>query len=403
MGRAPRYRQRLAPVPFDVSDPVWVDDEAFDVGRHVRHAVAEEIGEATDSVMSMPLDRERPLWEMWVADRLRDGRVGMIGKAHHAMIDGLAAVEMASLVLDATPQPPPPEQDGWRPAPAPGPVRLLAEGIADRVGRAARPAAWSLRQARHPRSLPPAAARGVRALVDAVRPATPDPELNRSISPRRHLARAHRPLRDLKRVKLRFDATINDVLLAAAAGGVRLLFEQHGRVPRPLKAMVPVSMRAQRAHADLGNEISFVFVDLPCDEPDPALRLRTVKAEIGGCKRDGLPEGADLVLRAFGYAPRTVQKALAHLVAGPRAFNLVVSNIPGPRESLYLLGCELEEAYPAVPIADRHALSIGMTTIKDEACFGVYADCEALPDADLLADCIDASLQELLVIADRRG
>jgi WS/DGAT/MGAT family acyltransferase len=260
-----------------------------------------------------------------------------------------------------------------------------------------------LRQARHPRSLPPGAARGVRALVDALRPATPDPELNPPISPRRHLARAHRPLGDLKRVKRRFDATINDVLLAAAAGGIRLLFEQHGRVPTPLKAMVPVSMRAQRAQADLGNEISFVFVDLPCDEPDPALRLRTVMAEIGDCKRDGRPEGADLVLRAFGYAPRTVQKALAHLVAGPRAFNLVVSNIPGPRESLYLLGCELEEAYPVVPIADRHALSIGMTTIKDEACFGIYADCEALPDADLLADCIDASVEELMEIADQHG
>ena len=171
----------------------------------------------------------------------------------------------------------------------------------------------------------------------------------------------------------------------------------------PLKAMVPVSMRAQRAQEDLGNEISFVFVDLPCDEPDPALRLQSVKAQIGDCKRSRRPEGADLILRAFGYAPRTIQKTLAHLVAAPRSFNLVVSNIPGPREPLYLLGCELQEAYPVVPIADRHALSIGMTTIQDEACFGIYADCDALPDADLLADCIDASVQELLAIADRRG
>ena len=403
MGRAPRYRQRLAPVPFDVSDPVWVDDEAFDVGRHVRHAVAEEIGEATDSVMSMPLDRERPLWEMWVADRLRDGRIGLVGKAHHAMIDGLAAVEMASLVLDATPEPPPPEDDEWRPAPAPDPARVLAEGLADRLGQASRLGAWPLRQARHPRTLAASAVRGVRALGDAVRPAMADPELNQPISSRRHLARAHRPLGDLKRVKQGFGATINDVLLAIAAGGVRRFLKQHGRVAPPLKAMVPVSMRAERAQADLGNEISFVFVDLPCDEPDPVLRLQAVKARIGDRKRDGRAEGADLVLRAFGYAPRRVQKALAHMVAAPSTFNLVVSNIPGPREPLYLLGCELEEAYPVVPIADRHALSIGMTTVKDEACFGVYADCEALPDADLLADCIEASLDELMAIADQRG
>jgi WS/DGAT/MGAT family acyltransferase len=402
MGRAPRYRQRLAATPFDVNDPVWVDDEAFDIDRHVRRSLAREIGEATDRVMSVPLDRERPLWEMWVADGLPDGRIGVVGKAHHAMIDGLAAVEMASLVLDATPEPPPPEDDAWRPAPAPDPARLLADGMADRIGKAIQVGVWPLRQAQHPRALAGSAARGARALADALRPATPDPELNQSISSRRHLATAHRSLGDLKRIKQQFDATINDVLLATAAGGVRRFLDQHGRVAPPLKAMVPVSMRAQRAQEDLGNEISFVFVDLPCDERDPALRLQSVKAQIGDRKRSRRPEGADLILRAFGYVPRTIQKALAHLVAAPRSFNLVVSNIPGPREPMYLLGCELEEAYPVVPIADRHALSIGMTTIKDEACFGIYADCEALPDADRLADCIDASVDELLAITDDR-
>jgi WS/DGAT/MGAT family acyltransferase len=392
----------LAPVPFDVSDPVWVDDDEFDIDRHVQRTFAGEIGDAIDSVMSVPLDRERPLWEMWVADRLRDGRLGLVGKAHHAMIDGLAAVEMASLVLDATPEPPPAEDDGWLPAPAPGPTRLLADGVGDRFGRAARVGVWPLLQARHPKALAATAGRSARALGDALRPTIPDPELNPPISSRRHLAIAHRPLSDLRRVKQAFGATINDVLLAAAAGGVRGFLERHGRIPPPLKAMVPVSMRARRTQEALGNEISFLFIDLPCDEPDPLRRLQTIKAAIGGCKRDGRPEGADLVLRAFGYAPRLVQRALAHLVAAPSTFNLVVSNIPGPREPMYLLGCELEEAYPVVPLADRHALSIGMTTIKDEACFGVYADCQALPDADLLAHCIDVSVEQLLAIADQR-
>jgi WS/DGAT/MGAT family acyltransferase len=401
VGRAPRYRQRLALIPFDVNHPVWVDDEEFDIDHHVRRTRDQEIGEATDRAMSTALDRDRPLWEMWIADRLRDGRIGVVGKAHHAMIDGLAAVEFASLVLDATRQPPVLDEDGWRPVPAAGSVRLLADGVADRVGRTARLALGSLREGRHPRSVASSATRGVGALVDALRPTRPEPILNAPISAQRHLARAHRPLADLKRIKCRFDATINDVLLAAAAGGVRLYLEQHGRTARPLKAMVPVSMRAQRVQADLGNEVSFVFVELPCDEPDPARRLRTVKAQMDDRKRSGRPEGADLVLRAFSYAPRTFQKAFAHLVTGPRTFNLVVSNIPGPREPLYLLGCELEEAYPVVPIADRHALSIGMTTIKDEACFGIYADCEALPDADLLAESIDASIEELLAIADQ--
>ena len=173
LARAPRYRQRLAPVPFDVSDPVWVDHEEFDIGRHVHRTLAGEIGEATDGVMSVPLDRERPLWEMWVADRLCDGRIGVVGKAHHAMIDGLAAVEMASLVLDATPEPPMPEDDEWQPGPPPGPAQLLAEGVADRLGRATRLGVWPLREARHPRALAASAARSVRALGDALRPTHP--------------------------------------------------------------------------------------------------------------------------------------------------------------------------------------------------------------------------------------
>ncbi len=402
MCRAPRYRQRLAPVPFDVSEPVWVDDQEFDIDRHVHRSDAVEIGEAADAVMSVPLDRERPLWGMWVADGLRDGRIGIVGKAHHAMIDGLAAVEMASLVLDATPEPPAPEDDGWCPAPAPGSARLLADGVADRLTQAARLGVWPLRQARNPRGLVAGATGSVRALGAALRPAAVDPDLNPPISSRRHLATARRPLGDLRRVKRGFDATVNDVLLAAAAGGVRRFLDQQGRAAPALKAMVPVSMRAQRTQADLGNEISFVFVDLPCDEPDPRRRLHAVKASVGACKRAGVPEGADLLLRAAGYAPRLLQKTLAHLMAAPSTFNLVVSNIPGPREPMYLLGCELEAAYPVVPIADRHALSIGMTTVKDEACFGIYADRESLPDADMLAHCLDASLDELIAVSDQQ-
>jgi WS/DGAT/MGAT family acyltransferase len=369
----------------------------------VHRSFAGRIDELADEVMSVPLDRGRPLWEMWVADRLEDGRLGLVGKAHHAMIDGLAAVEMASLVLDLTPEPSPPERDRWRAAQAPDDARLLAEGLADRAERASRLALWPLGQVRHPRRLATAAVNGVCALGDALRPATPDPELNQPISPRRHLAGVHRPLADLRRVKQRFDATVNDVVLAASAGGLRRFFEHHGRVAPSLKAMVPVSMRARRPEAELGNEISFVFVDLPCDEPDPQRRLELVKARVGGCKREGRPEGADLALHAVAYAPRLVQRALAHLMAAPSTFNLVVSNIPGPRQPTYLLGCELEEAYPVVPLADRHAVSIGMTTIKDEACFGVYADGERLPDGDLLAGCIDASVDELLAAAQADG
>jgi WS/DGAT/MGAT family acyltransferase len=235
----------------------------------------------------------------------------------------------------------------------------------------------------------------VRALADALRASTPGTGLNERISSRRHLARARRPLSDLKQVKGRFGATVNDVVLAAAAGAVRQFLQARGETPVKLKTMVPVSVRARDGGGELGNQISFVFVDLPCDEADRVRRLALVKEEIGKRKRGGMPEGADRVRKAFGYAPRTVQRVLSHLVASPRAFNLVVSNIPGPTEPLYMLGCELEEVYPVVPIADGHGLSIGMTTTNGDAFFGVYADSESLPDADLLAELIDREVEEL--------
>jgi hypothetical protein len=141
-----------------------------------------------------------------------------------------------------------------------------------------------------------------------------------------------------------------------------------------------------------------MFIELPCSDPDPLMRLMAVNPQTGVRKRSGEPEESDAVLRAVGYAPPPVQRVLSRVVASPRTFNLVVSNIPGPRIPLYLRGCRLRAAYPVVPLADRHAVSIGMTTVEDDACFGVYADREALPDADALAAGLDESIDELLAL-----
>jgi WS/DGAT/MGAT family acyltransferase len=203
-----------------------------------------------------------------------------------------------------------------------------------------------------------------------------------------------RPLAELRAVKRDYGATINDVLLAAAAGALRRILIERGEEPVPLKAMVPVSVRDDEG-GELGNRISFVFVDLPCDERDAELRLLRVREAMGARKSGGEPEGGDLLLGALEYAPRALQHAAAHLVASRRAFNLVVSNIPGPTLPLYMRGCRLEEAYPVVPLADNHGVSIGMTSIAGEACFGVYADAPSVPDADALARAIAESIDEL--------
>ncbi len=404
MGRAPRYRQRLVSVPLDVHRPVWSDDEAFDISRQVVESRRRRLTAVIDDCMSEPLPRDRPLWQIRIANRLSDGRIAVVGKAHHCMVDGLAAVELASLLLDPEPDPPAVEPDRWEPEPRAGRFELLGRAVGDRLAEqfeltqiAARVAASPRRLARLGRE----AERAARALANSARPTRPVRPFNEGISPKRHLALVERPLDDLKRIRAAFGVTINDVVLAASAGGVRRFLRDRGESPMRLKTMVPVSVRDEGAAGDLGNRISFIFVDLPCDEPDPVRRVRAVNSATTERKRSGEPQGADAVLQSITYAPRAIQAAISRILASPRAFNLTISNIPGPREPLYMRSCELAEAYPVVPISDRHALSIGMTTVRDRACFGLYADRESLPDADALARRVDESIDELLLLGEQ--
>jgi diacylglycerol O-acyltransferase / wax synthase len=400
VGRAPRYRQRIAPVPFGVHDPVWVDDEAFDIDHHVLRADAADLGALTEVAMSSQLERSRPLWELWVAERLADGRVGVAGKAHHCMVDGLAAVELAALMLDPMPRPAPPEPDRWRPSAAPSCAALLARGLLDRVGDQLDLIRLPAQVIASPRQrlgqFAVEARRAALALGHSLGTLAPLSRFNEPSSPLRQLGTISRPLDDLRRIKARHGTTINDVVLAVCAGGVRSYLQQHGDPPIRLKAMVPVSVRATGAASELGNRVSVIFVELPCDEPDAERRLRTINEVTAQRKRSGEPLGADTVLNLVARTPHFLQHAAARLVASPRTFNLVVSNIPGPTQPLYMRGCRLVEAYPVVPLAERHAVSIGVTTLADRACFGLYADRKALPDVELLARDVDDAIDELL-------
>jgi diacylglycerol O-acyltransferase len=397
LGRAPRYRQKLATVPLGVSEPVWVDDPDFDVMQHVHRARSGDFHEIADMVMSAPLEHDRPLWELWIADELDDGRIGVVGKVHHCMVDGIAAVELATLLLDPTPEPPATELEEWRPAAEPGGLGLLSAGIVDRLVQGARLARLPFELARRPRralGVVGMAATAVRTARHTLAPA-PESALNEPISAERHVASARRPFEQLRSAKRTHEASVNDVLLAAVAGGVRRLLVRRGEVPTALKTMVPVSVRGADGAGELGNRISFVFVELPCDEADPVRRLERVKLSMGERKEGGEPEASQAMLDAIAYAPRTLQHAVSRAAASARAFNLVVSNIPGPPVPLYMLGCRLEEVYPVVPLADGHAVSIGLTTVDDQAFFGVYADSESLPDADELAVAIGECVDEL--------
>ena len=210
----------------------------------------------------------------------------------------------------------------------------------------------------------------------------------------RHLACLSRPLADLQTIKRRFDTTINDVLLAASASALRSLQRERGDAAGDVKAMVPVSVGA--TDGDWGNKIAFLFLALPCQEPDPLWRLRDVHLAMSERKRERQPEGADAILAALSYAPRSARRLASQAIASPLVSNLTISNIPGPEVPLYLMGCRAEQAYPVVPLTARHGISIGMTSVNGQACFGIYAHSGLAEDADRLADFIDVAIEELL-------
>ncbi len=354
-----------------------------------------------DSVLSTPLERDRPLWEIWIADDLPGGRIALVGKMHHCMVDGAAVVELGNLLLDGEP-------DGWSeahpertwsPAPVPSARELLARAAVERAGDAAALALAPARLARSPRGLrglPGVAGRGARTLAHTLLPPAPRSPLNRPGTARRHHVRTSRRVDEIRTVRRRFRVTPNDVVLAACAGALRRFAQRRGEAPQSLKAMIPADVRSGRDAAGTGNRISFHFIELPCAEPDPVERLLAVSRAMAQRRRDGEAEDLDAVFRGLARTPTPLQHALARAFAHPRLFNLTVSSVPGPALPRYLHGCRLREVHSAVPLAGRHALSIGVVTVAGNACIGITADAQTLPDADVLAADLDAALDELL-------
>jgi len=397
LGRAPRYRQKLADVPWGLDDPVWVDDPEFDISVHVRRSRNGDFRQLVDEIMSTPLDHDRALWELWIADELDDGQIGVVGKAHHCLVDGLAAVELMSLLLDVEEQPETDPPDGWAPAPKPSALDLVAGAVSHHAEQALGIAGVPMRWAREPQrllELPGRARRAALATAHTLVPLAPPSSLNGPMDAARHLACHARPLEDLKAIKQRFDTTINDVLLSTSAGALRTLLEHRGEPLQDIKAMVPVSI--QDPDERWGNGIAFLFLSLPCEETDPVWRLREIHVAMRERKQAREPEGSGAVLDALGYAPRTLRRTVSKLLASAQVSNLTISNIPGPTMPLYLMGCEVTRAYPAVPLTHGHGISIGMTTVSGQACFGVYAQAELADDAEIIARGIDEGIEELL-------
>lgn len=402
----PRFRRRLRSAPPGMGEPFWVDDEAFDIDRQVTllcdpddRPDARRLAALCDRALSEPLDRARPLWKVYLAPRLSDGRSALVAKIHHALVDGKSAVEVALLLFDVTPDAEPTPAVDWRPESEPGTVRLalgaLTGGAADSL-RAARGAA---RIAGSPRAGGTRIYDSVRRAAltvgeDLMRPA-PASYLNVPIGPKRTLVCYRAPLERVLAVKRAAGTTVNDVCLAMVTGALRESALARGQSPRSLKAMVPVSVRTENERTDLGNRISLAFVDLPVHLSTPGARLAEVHRATTAFKTSGRPEGAETVFGALGALPDVFRTAAARMVGSARVYNLTVSNIPGPRFPLYVLGARLLEAYPVVPLAEDHALSVGIFGYRDHLHFGLYADPEALPDVAALPEALSASLLAL--------
>jgi WS/DGAT/MGAT family acyltransferase len=405
LGLAPRFRQRLAFPPGGMTPPVWVDDEAFDLFHHVTLLSDEaplprsRFDELCDLVLSEPLERSRPLWRAYLAPRLDDGSVGLIMKLHHAMVDGMSAVALGLLLLDTDADAPVPVVDQpWVPRSPPAAARLALDQVLATGQESLRAAGRAVRMAGDPRSTTRIAATLRRAAMstreDLLRPA-PASWVNAQIGARRMLAGHSADLEDIRALKRDCGGTFNDVVLTIVAGALRQVAFERGTMPRDVRVMVPVSRRGEDEAGSLGNRISFVFIDLPLRASRPQDRLRQVRAQTQEFKHQQRAAGGEALLEALSLMPVPIQRRAARAVASPRVYNLTVSNIPGPREPVYLLGARLADAYPVVPLSEGHALSIGIFSVADRVCFGCYADPRVLPEARSLPEALSAATLEL--------
>lgn len=397
----PRYRQRLEEAPLGLANPVWVDDAAFDLHWHLRRATISgrpELEEYLAREMSRRLDRSRPLWELHVVEGLERRRVAVIPKMHHALVDGLAAIGIGMVLLDPTRRPldlPPPEEE-WAPREQDLRRRLTALAAAP-LTRAQRIVVDSTQRALD--TSPRRAADDVRRATELAselartRPQAPMTPLNHPISPNRRAALLSTALAPLKRAGKAAGGSVNDALLAAVAGMMRDYLAAAGTDlgGRPPVALVPVSVR--REGEDGGNRISTVFVDLPVDEPDPAIRIATIAATMRELKDSAAVRAGALFVGATGQAPPLVSSMLVRAMGNIRAFNLVVSNLPGPQQPFYIDGVRLLEVYPAVPPNPANqGLTVGILSYDGSVHAGLIADARLDPPVATAAAALAAAL-----------
>jgi diacylglycerol O-acyltransferase / wax synthase len=413
----PRYRQRLAFVPFDQGRPVWTDDPHFNPRYHIRHTGLPrpeddtELKQLAGRLFSQRLDRSKPLWEMWLVQHMAGERFALIAKTHHALVDGISGVDITTVLFDLEPEPvgTPRPAAPWIPRPLPGSAKLLADALVERS------------------TVPAEMVRGVRAVLrtprralghvkDAVvgvgattlaginAPAPPSP-FNVDITAHRRYTWVDADLAQFKAIKNALGGTLNDVVLAAVslALGHHMRAQGYDTEGLVLKAMVPVSIRADIERGALGNRVAAMWAPLPVGIVDPAECLAAVRLEMDDLKNSGQAVGAEVLTNLTGFAPPTILSQAARLQARQRFFNVVVTNVPGPQFPLYLMGHRLQALYPVVPLARRQALGIAVMSYDGQLGFGLLADYDALPELETIARELERAIVALAGAAGLRG
>ncbi len=409
----PRYRQKLIYPRLEMGRPLWVDDPRFNLEYHVRHTALpspgseEQLRLLTGRLFSQRLDRSKPLWELWLVQGLEDNRFALVNKTHHCLVDGVSGVDITTVLFDTSPTPTPVGAEPWTARPEPSDAALMAkgaEGIAKFPFRLARRA---LHAARHPAETFEELKETVEGLGNIAwkfaNPPPPTP-LNVPIGPHRRVQWIRMPLSDLKAIKNSLGGTVNDVFLAVVSGALARTLKRRGVRTEglELRGIVPVSIRADDQHAALGNRITAMLGPLPVYAEDAQERLRIVSEAMKGLKESKQAVGAEALTRLQDFAPPTILAQASRLNFSQRAYNLLVTNVPGPQFPLYLIGREMQELAPVPFLAPERALAVAIMSYNGNVTIGLMGDYDAMADLDTFGEDVERSVAELVEASRER-
>ena len=404
----PRYRQKVRFVPLAVGSPVWIDDPHFSLDYHMRHTAIPAPGteaqlrQMASRVFSQHLDRNKPLWELWTVEGLREGRWALLSKVHHCMVDGVAATDLMSVMFsDSTARS---AEDAWSPGPEPSSIEVLVRTLVRRATPAGQ-----LDALQHAMRTPMETlrslgeiARGTVAASRTLRPVAPS-SLTGPIGPHRRWSWAQARLTDIKEVRVALGGTVNDVVLTLITNGFRELLESRGEeIPgdRVIRTMVPVSVRRRGEEGVYNNRVSAVFAGLPVGLVDPALRLQQIRAEMDGVKQSKQAVAGDVLTSLSGFAPPMLLALGSRLVTLSPRLNMhtATTNVPGPQQPVQTLGRRMLESYPFVPVVGSIRIVVAIFSYDGGLYFGITGDYDGAPDIDVLAAGIERGMDDLLAL-----